>query len=92
MQSVSSRICSRALSELPRSRYRTLSLTFIAKELSFERGMDEVHEFLVTLNAAYYTNPNALIPEKILDAKAAGLALMNIYEEKFTKVAIKGSI
>jgi len=72
--------------------YRTLSLSFIANELSFERGMDEVHEFLVTLGAAYYINPNALITEKQLDTKAAGPALMNIYEEKFTKVAIKGSI
>jgi hypothetical protein len=54
--------------------------------------MDEAHEFLLKLSAAYYTNPNAPIMEKILDAKLVGPALMNIYEEKFTKVAIKGSI
>jgi len=72
--------------------YRTISLPFVAQELSFERGMDEVHEFLVTLGAAYYTNPNALLPEKLLDTKLTGAALMNIYEEKFSKVAIKGSI
>jgi hypothetical protein len=77
---------------MPIFSYRTLSLAFIAKELSFERGMDEVHEFLVTLGAAYYTNPNAIITEKLLDGKLTGNALMNIYEEKFTKVAIKGSI
>lgn len=73
-------------------RYRTLTLFFIAEELAFQRGVDEVHEFLVASGAAYYTNPNAPVTEKNVDTKSAGNALMNIYEEKFTKVAIKGSI
>lgn len=73
-------------------RYQKVSLTFISDELAFENGVEDAHEFMVAHGAGFYVNPNLATSEKILDGKLAAPALATAYEEKYRRVAIKGSI
>jgi len=72
--------------------YQKVSLQFVHDELAFEETLDETHNFLVSNGCAYYTNPNVQKTERIIDVKLAGPACALAWEEKYSRVAIKGRI
>ncbi|KAH9840209.1 SAC3/GANP/Nin1/mts3/eIF-3 p25 family-domain-containing protein [Rhodofomes roseus] len=71
--------------------YRTLPLSFIQNELAFD-GLAQACDFLTEHKAGLFTNPNAPDAEKILDCKPAGAPLVQVLEEKYRKVQIKGAV
>jgi len=66
-------------------------LSFIHNELAFDSAT-ATREFLVAHSAGFFTNPTKPDAEKILDCKPAGANLVQVFEEKYRKVLIKGAI
>ena len=74
------------------NRYMTLRLSFISTELAFDNAT-QAKEFLDQHRAGtFFKNPNSADDEKILDCKAAHPTLVQIFEEKYRKVQIKGAV
>jgi len=71
--------------------YHTLPLSFIQSELGFE-SLGHTLEFLSGHEAGIYQNPNSPDEEKVLDCKPAGAPLVQILEDKYRKVQIKGAV
>ncbi|KAI0084493.1 SAC3/GANP/Nin1/mts3/eIF-3 p25 family-domain-containing protein [Irpex rosettiformis] len=71
--------------------YKTISLTFIERELGFD-SLIQAREFLQEHNAAFFQNPNSPDTELVLDCKPVQGTLMTTYEEKYRKVQIKGAV
>ncbi|GJE91130.1 hypothetical protein PsYK624_072790 [Phanerochaete sordida] len=72
--------------------YMTLRLSFISTELAFDNAT-QAKEFLDQHRAGtLFKNPNSADEEKILDCKAAHATLVQIFEEKYRKVQIKGAV
>jgi hypothetical protein len=72
-------------------RYKTLSLSFIHKELAFD-NLAEARDFLMNNQCAFFTNPNCPDEEKTLDCKPIIPELARIFEEKYRKITIKGAV
>ena len=71
--------------------YKSLTLSFVYNELAFDSPV-AAREFLVTHSAGFFLNTNAPDAEKILDCKAAGPNLSQVFDEKYRKIIIKGAI
>lgn len=70
----------------------SLRLSFISTELAFDT-VGQAKEFLEQHRAGtFFKNPNSPDDEKILDCKAAHQTLVQIFEEKYRKVQIKGAV
>jgi hypothetical protein len=69
-----------------------IPISFVAEELAFDNGVEELHGFLVAEGAAFYINPNLPIKERVLDSKTAMPALKTVFGEKHSRVGIKGAI
>ncbi|EKM81933.1 hypothetical protein AGABI1DRAFT_112122 [Agaricus bisporus var. burnettii JB137-S8] len=71
--------------------YRTLPLKFIQNELAFD-SLEATRTFLTDHSCAFFVNANVTDNDKIFDCKAASYGLMQVYENKYRKVGIKGAI
>ena len=68
-----------------------MPLPWIEKELAFE-NITVAREFLAEHRAALFTNPNSPDNDAILDCKPTTAPLVQILEEKYRKVQIKGAV
>ncbi|KAH7926432.1 hypothetical protein BV22DRAFT_1063024 [Leucogyrophana mollusca] len=71
--------------------YKTLTLSFVQNELAFD-SLTDTREFIASHQAAFFTNPHSADREKVLDCKSASAPLSQAYEEKYSRVGIKGAI
>ncbi|KAJ3515989.1 hypothetical protein NLJ89_g1412 [Agrocybe chaxingu] len=71
--------------------YLKVPLPFLQQNLGFET-LEETRTFLVKHNVNSFTNPNSPDTEKILDCKPSISGLHRMYEEKYSKVMIKGAV
>lgn len=72
--------------------YLSLRLSFISTELAFD-NVTQAKEFLEQHRVGnFFKNPNSPDDEKIMDCKAAHQTLVQIFEEKYRKVQIKGAV
>lgn len=72
-------------------RYRTIPLSFIQNELAFDT-LIAARDFIMEHKAAFFTNPNSPDSDKVLDCKPAGTPLVQLFEEKYRKVQIRGAV
>ena len=73
------------------SRYRTVPLTFIEKELGFD-NLAQAREFLQEHRAGIFTNPNSPDAQAVVDCRPASAPLAQVYEEKYRKIQIRGAV
>jgi hypothetical protein len=63
----------------------------IHNELAFE-DPSSAREFLESNSSGFFVNPTVPDPLKLLDCKPAGPKLIEVLEEKYRKVNIRGAI
>ncbi|KAF8159789.1 SAC3/GANP/Nin1/mts3/eIF-3 p25 family-domain-containing protein [Crassisporium funariophilum] len=71
--------------------YPRINLAFLQKTLAYD-AVEDAYKFLVDHQAAIFTNPYSPDIEKVIDCKPANQKLAQVFEEKYRKVTIKGSI
>ncbi|KAG2011387.1 hypothetical protein CC2G_011513 [Coprinopsis cinerea AmutBmut pab1-1] len=71
--------------------YLKVPLTFLQNELAFE-SLEETVKFLQSHSAACFVDPRHPDSQKIVECRPAHAKLVQVYEEKYRKVAIKGAI
>lgn len=72
-------------------RYRTIPLTFIHNELAFD-SLEAARTFLTDHSCAFFVDADIADNQKNINCKAAIPRLIQVYEEKYRKVGIKGAI